>query len=77
MTIVLVSHDIEFSAEYSDQCALVFDGDIVSKEDTLSFFCGNNFYTTAANRMARHIFPSAITSEDVIKRCKNKQEKVI
>lgn len=77
VTIIIVSHDIEFSAQYSDQCALVFDRDIVSREDTVSFFSGNNFYTTAANRMARHIFPDAITYKDVIKRCKKKQKKVI
>ena len=30
-------------------------------------FAGNNFYTTAANRMARRYFPMAVTGEDVVK----------
>ncbi len=30
VTIFMVSHDIEFCAEYADQCAMFFDGDIVS-----------------------------------------------
>ncbi|MFR9001039.1 MAG: hypothetical protein ACLVIY_12335 [Anaerobutyricum soehngenii] len=30
------------------------------------FFAGNNFYTTAANRMARRYFPMAVTGEDVV-----------
>jgi energy-coupling factor transport system ATP-binding protein len=68
--IVIVTHDIEFAAVYADQCALMFDGDIVSAGKAKEFFAGNNFYTTAANRMARGIFPKAVTCEDVIERCK-------
>ena len=30
------------------------------------FFARNSFYTTAANRMSRHVFPDAVTAEDVI-----------
>lgn len=77
VTIIMVSHDIEFSAQYSDRCAMVFDGDIVSQEDVFTFFRENHFYTTAANRMARHIFPHVITCEDVIHSCKSNQRKVI
>ena len=29
------------------------------------FFGQNSFYTTAANRMSRHIFSMAVTAEDV------------
>ena len=70
VTIVLVTHDIEFSAEYSDQCALFFDGNIVSEDSSKLFYSGNNFYTTAAHRMSRHLFEQAITSKEVIERCK-------
>ncbi|OLS02322.1 ABC transporter ATP-binding protein [Tissierella creatinophila] len=72
-TILMVSHDIEFAAEYSDRCALFFDGEVVSVGDPYSFFNGNNFYTTAANKMSRNIFKNAITSEDVIELCKKIQ----
>ena len=64
--IVIVSHDIEFCAEYADRCALFFDGGIVSEGEPRTFFSGNSFYTTAANRMARHILPQAITANDII-----------
>ena len=64
--VVLVSHDIEFCAEYCDTCALFFDGSIVTQGGTRAFFSGNSFYTTAANRMARHVLPAAVTAEDVI-----------
>ena len=70
VAIVLVTHDIEFAAEYADQCAMMFDGDIVSEGKPNEFFAGNNFYTTAANRMARGIFPNAVTCQEVIELCK-------
>ena len=69
-TILMVSHDIEFAAQYADRCALFFDGQVVSVEQADAFFDGNNFYTTAANKMSRGIFQNAITSEDVVKLCK-------
>ncbi len=70
ITVVMVSHDIEFCARHGDRCALLFDGCIISENITRRFFSGNSFYTTAANRMARHIYPDAITVEDVILLCK-------
>lgn len=66
-TVVMVSHDVEFCAEHGDRCAMFFDGGIVSEGDPQEFFAGNSFYTTAANRMSRHLFPDAVTVEDVIR----------
>ncbi len=65
VTIFMVSHDIEFCAEYADRCAMFFDGDIVSEGDPRAFFSGNSFYTTISNRMARGWFPDAVTWEEV------------
>lgn len=64
--IVMVSHDIEFCAQYADRCALFFDGIIVMEGTPTEFFSGNSFYTTSVNRMARDIFPGAVTTEDVV-----------
>ena len=69
-TIVMVSHDIEFCAEYSDQVSLIFNGSIIATESPREFFSGNSFYTTGANRMSRHVFENAVTTEDVIQLCK-------
>ncbi len=66
VTIIMVSHDIEFCAQYAHRCAMFFDGNIVSSDEPRRFFSGNSFYTTAANRMARHHLPEAVTAEDVI-----------
>lgn len=68
-SVIMVSHDIEFCAEYAHRCALFFDGGVVTEGTPEAFFSGNNFYTTAANRMARHLLPGAVTAEAVIKSC--------
>lgn len=64
--VVMVTHDIEFVAMYCDVCSMLFNGGIVCTEDAKSFFVGNNFYTTSANRISRSIVPDSVTSEDVI-----------
>ena len=75
VTILMVSHDIEFCAEYSDRCALVFDGSITSSDTPRQFFKGKNFYTTSANRMARTRLPDAVLAEDIILACGGKAKK--
>ncbi len=69
VTIVIVSHDVEFCAKYAQRCALFFNGSIVSEDTPRRFFAGNSFYTTAANRMARHLLPDALSDEDIINAC--------
>ena len=69
VAIVMVSHDIGFCAKHAHRCALFFDGAIAAQGTPRDFFSGNNFYTTAANRMARHLLPDAVTPEDVIAAC--------
>ncbi|MCM1114467.1 MAG: ATP-binding cassette domain-containing protein [Clostridium sp.] len=73
--IIMVSHDIEFCAEYANRCALFFDGSIVSNSTPKEFFNGNSFYTTSANRIARDIIPDAVTTEDVIDAIGGKSKK--
>lgn len=75
VTIFMISHDIEFCARYADRCGLFFDGNIAASGEPKEFFSGNNFYTTAANRMARKYFPTAITGKDVIE-CLQKKEAI-
>lgn len=69
VTMIMVTHDIEFAAEYADRCAMMFDGGIVSCDNARAFFSGNSFYTTASNRMSRHVFTDAVTCQDVIDLC--------
>ena len=67
--VIMVSHDVEFCAQYADRCGLFFDGGIVTMDAPQPFFAGKSFYTTAANRMARHLLPNAVTAADVITAC--------
>ncbi len=76
-TIILVSHDIEFCAEFSDRCVMFFDGDITSSGAPREFFAGKAFYTTTANKMVRHILPNAVLAKDVISACGGKVTKPI
>lgn len=69
VTILMVSHDIEFCAEYADICALCFDGGIAASGNAKQFFAGNSFYTTSANRMVREYFPAAVTPGEVVSLC--------
>ena len=65
MTIIMVSHDIEFCAEHADIAAMFFDGQIIASGRPREFFGSNSFYTTSSNRMSRCIFENAVTAEDV------------
>lgn len=69
VTILMVSHDIEFCAKYATKTGLFFDGNIASMQDTKEFFVENHFYTTAANRMCRNFFPDVVTVRDAIRVC--------
>ena len=69
ITIIMVSHDLDFCAEYSDECALFFDGSVISSGESKHFFLGNSFYTTAANRMSRGIIECCVTCEEVTRAC--------
>ncbi len=69
VTILMVSHDVTFCAEYAHRCGMFFDGSIVAEGTPRAFFSGNSFYTTPANRMARHLLPEAVTVSDVITCC--------
>lgn len=69
VTILMVSHDIEFCAKYADRVGMFFDGSVITTNTPNKFFSQNSFYTTAANRMSRHLFKNAITNEDVIELC--------
>lgn len=70
ITIVMVSHDVEFCAKYADMVSMFFDGQILTTDTPRRFFGNNSFYTTAANRMSRHVFSMAVTAEDVVELCR-------
>ena len=66
ITTVLVSHDMEFCAEYATHCGLMFDREIISGGPTREFFAENVYYTTAAARMTRGILKDCLVAEDIM-----------
>lgn len=69
VTVIMVSHDVEFCAAHAHNCVMLFNGDAVSSGSPREFFNSNSFYSTSANRMSKGIINSAITAEDVIYCC--------
>lgn len=66
MTVVMVSHDVEFCAEYANVVGMFFDGQLLASNTPRKFFGSNSFYTTSAGRMSRSTFQNAVTAGDVI-----------
>lgn len=63
-TIFMVSHDVEFCAEFGDRCSMFFDGEIATSGTAKEFFSGNNFYTTVENKLTRRWCEGIITGEE-------------
>ena len=70
MTILIVTHDVEFAALCADRCAMLFRGQIVSAGAPTEFFCENSFYTTAVSRMTRGHYERAVTVEQAAALCR-------
>ncbi|MBS4174008.1 ABC transporter ATP-binding protein [Bacillus sp. FJAT-49736] len=68
LTVIMVTHDIEFAAQYATRCAMMFQGNITSIASPQEFFRGNAFYTTVVNRITRdsHV-PEVLTVEEARK----------
>jgi len=69
MTILAVTHDVDFAANVADRCALFFRGEVVSEDVPSVFFADNSYYTTAVNRMTRDFYDGAVTLEDAVALC--------
>ena len=74
ITIITVTHDVEFAAENADRCGMFFNGELTSVDTPNEFFGENNFYTTAANRISRGFYKNAVLCSDVAKLCKLNEE---
>ena len=65
VTVVTVTHDVEFAAISADRAAFLFNGNFLKPSDPRVFFSENTFYTTAASRISRDHYDGAVTEEDV------------
>ena len=64
--VCVVSHDVEFCAQYADRCGLLFRGEVVTENAARAFFSDHYFYTTAAARIAREAAPGAVLCGEVV-----------
>ena len=71
LSILMVTHDLEFAASYADRCGLLFDGQLISEDEPHRFFSGNRFYTTAAGLIAGDRIEKVITCGEVIAACRS------
>lgn len=65
MTIVVVSHDLEFVAKISDRISMIFNGQMESVDTMRNFFSSNMFYTTTINKIFRDNNPEVTLLEDL------------
>lgn len=74
LTIVMVTHDIEFAAIHAQRCAIIFDGEIAITGSPEALFKGNYFYTTAINRATRnsHV-PEVLTLKEALNVWSNRE----
>lgn len=73
VTIITVTHDVEFASIVADRCGLFFDGEVLSSLVPQEFFSKNNFYTTASSRISRDKFANAVTVDDVVSLIREEQ----
>lgn len=65
VTIMMVTHDVEFAAKHVTRCSMLFQGEIIVTEDTTAFFKNNDYYTTMINRITKDSqVPTVVTVEE-------------
>lgn len=74
ITVLMVSHDVEFCAKHADFVSMFFDGQVLTTRTPRTFFGSNSFYTTAANRMSRSVFQNTVTADDIVDLYQQNQE---
>lgn len=68
-TIFMVSHDLEFCAEYADRIGMMFDGKIEGIGEPSEFFGQNYFYTTECAKITRDFEEVIILPQEVVSVC--------
>ena len=64
LSMIIVSHDVEFAASLAQGCSLFFDARLLEKKTPHDFFSHNTYYTTSISRLVRDKLPQAITLEE-------------
>lgn len=67
ITILMVTHDLEFAACHADRCGFLSRGALIAADAPQQFFSDNAFYTTAISRITRGFYERTVTLSDVVK----------
>ena len=65
VTIIMVTHDLEFAARHADRCSMLFGHAIIAEGEGREFFVNNMFYTTSISRMTRGLIEGCVLKEDL------------
>ena len=66
ITIIQVTHDVEFASKYSTRVGMMFNGDIIAVKDRTEFFKSNQFYTTSAVKISKGIYENTVNTDELI-----------
>lgn len=64
MTIIMITHDMDFAGEFCRKFMLMFNGEVVSSGNAVDVLQDGIFYTTAVNKLLRGISNDIFTFDD-------------
>lgn len=67
-TIIMITHDIEFAAEFANKFILLFNGEAIQTGTKEEVFTGGTYYNTSMNKLFRNIDDAIFTIDDVLER---------
>ncbi|MBR3439355.1 MAG: ATP-binding cassette domain-containing protein [Clostridia bacterium] len=67
LTVIVVTHDVEFAALCADRAAMFFRGECVCVDTPYKFFSENIFYTTSTAKITSGVCENLINPDDVKK----------
>ncbi|GAB6181813.1 energy-coupling factor transporter ATPase [Desulfotomaculum defluvii] len=68
VSVVMVTHDIEFAAKYASRVIMMFDGRIVSDGDTCETFAKSIYYSTQIGKLFRGFSQGILTFQQAIEK---------
>ncbi|MBM7853922.1 energy-coupling factor transport system ATP-binding protein [Desulfohalotomaculum tongense] len=72
VSVIMVTHDIEFIAEYAGRVMIVFDGEVVADGDKRQVLNNSLYYAPQVNKLFRGFYEGVITFQEalnLLKRC--------
>ncbi|ADI01114.1 ABC transporter related protein [Syntrophothermus lipocalidus DSM 12680] len=60
-TVAVVTHDVEFAAEYADEIVLMAAGEVMEQGSKYDVLTGSTFYSPQLNKLFHNIIPGIVT----------------